>query len=112
MGYNLISACHKCKEQVGHLRGKENETILPFYKRHKDCARVDIANVQTVMDNNGNEPDWTCEYKDVFDELEKRWAGGSVKCMICNHIWIAVYPDGIPKIECPNCGNMVSFISK
>jgi hypothetical protein len=26
--------------------------------KHKDCAKKDINNVQSVMDNNGNDPEW------------------------------------------------------
>jgi hypothetical protein len=53
MGYNLISGCHKCKVKIFHFRREENKTILPFYKKHSDCAKEDANNVQTVMDNNG-----------------------------------------------------------
>jgi len=55
MGHNLISFCHKCKVKVFHFRHEENETILPFYYKHRNCAKLDIENVQTVMDNNGND---------------------------------------------------------
>ncbi len=58
MGHNLISCCHKCKVQIFHYRNEENVAILPFYKKHKDCAKKDINNVQTVMDNNGTDQEW------------------------------------------------------
>jgi len=61
MGHNLISCCHKCKVQVYHFRGKENIAILPFYKKHKNCAKEDINNVQTVMDNNSTDQEWMYE---------------------------------------------------
>ena len=32
-----------------------------------------------------------------------------VKCDLCNHEWVAVRPEGLIKLECPNCGNMVYF---
>jgi len=63
MGYNLISACHKCKKKVFHFRGKENEAILPFYIKHSKCAKEDIDNIQTVMDNNGTDQDWETNYE-------------------------------------------------
>ena len=71
MGYNLISACHKCKVKIFHFRRQENETILPFYKKHADCAKENIDNVQTVMDNNGTDQWWaeSTGYQD--DELEQ-----------------------------------------
>jgi hypothetical protein len=70
MGYNLISGCHKCKTQIFHFRNEENKTILPFYKKHSECAKEDIMNVQTVMDNNWTDQRWTGDdgYKEVFEE--------------------------------------------
>ena len=32
-----------------------------------------------------------------------------VKCDLCGYTWIAVRPEGLIKIECPNCENMVYF---
>lgn len=58
MGNNVISCCHKCKVQVFHYRREEHKTILPFYRKHKACAREDIKNVQTVMDNNSTDQVW------------------------------------------------------
>jgi hypothetical protein len=58
MGVNLISACHRCKVKIFHFRGEENKTILPFYKKHGACAKLNIHNVQTVMDNNGTDQNW------------------------------------------------------
>ena len=58
MGNNVISCCHKCKVQMFHYRNEENKTILPFYRKHRDCAKEDINNVQTVMDNNGTDQFW------------------------------------------------------
>lgn len=63
MGINLISSCHKCKVQIFHFRGEENETILPFYKKHSDCAKIDINNVQTITDNNSTYIEWCDEYE-------------------------------------------------
>lgn len=61
MGYNLYTACHKCKKKVFHLRREENIKILPFYKKHSGCAREDVNNVQTIMDNNGTDQFWQDE---------------------------------------------------
>lgn len=33
----------------------------------------------------------------------------NVKCDICGYQWVAVRPEGLTKLECPNCGNMVQF---
>lgn len=58
MSHNLISGCHKCKVQIFHFRGEENKTILPFYKKHQDCAKLNIGNVETIMDNIGVDQPW------------------------------------------------------
>lgn len=31
------------------------------------------------------------------------------KCDLCGYKWVAVRPEGLTKLECPNCGNMVNF---
>ncbi len=37
------------------------------------------------------------------------WESSKVKCDLCNREWVAVRPEGIERLECPNCHNMVSF---
>jgi hypothetical protein len=32
-----------------------------------------------------------------------------VKCDLCGKEWTAVRPEGLVKLECPECGNMVYF---
>ena len=32
-----------------------------------------------------------------------------VKCDLCGKEWVAVRPEGLTILECPNCGNMVQF---
>lgn len=32
-----------------------------------------------------------------------------VKCLVCEHSWVAVRPKGVKKLECPNCQGMVDF---
>lgn len=55
-----MSCCHKCKEKVFHFRFKENETILPFYKDHKDCLNENPSNLETLEDQL-QEVDWMRE---------------------------------------------------
>jgi hypothetical protein len=43
------------------------------------------------------------ESKDEPHEVSK------VKCDLCNYSWVAVRPEGLTKLECHNCGNMVHF---
>lgn len=50
MGMNFYSCCHKCKEKVFHFRGHENETLLPFYRRHYACMSENPANLETLED--------------------------------------------------------------
>lgn len=71
MGRNVISACHKCKKKIFHFRREENKTILPFYKKHADCAKEDVNNVQTVMDNNGTDQWWADNDGYESDELQE-----------------------------------------
>lgn len=61
MGYNLHSACHKCKVRIFHFRYEENKTILPFYIKHKECIKENINNVQTIIDNIGMDEEWQNE---------------------------------------------------
>ena len=71
MGYNLLSACHKCKVKIFHFRREENKTILPFYVKHSQCAKEDVTNVQTVMDNNGTDQWWAEREEYIDDELQE-----------------------------------------
>ena len=33
----------------------------------------------------------------------------TVKCDVCTYSWVAVRPEGLTKLECPNCGGFVFF---
>jgi hypothetical protein len=37
------------------------------------------------------------------------WISSKVKCDLCTHNWIAVFPYNCEKLECPNCRNMVNY---
>ena len=37
------------------------------------------------------------------------WETSLVKCDLCSHEWVAVRPEGLTEIECPNCENIVHF---
>ena len=60
MGMNLQSCCHRCKVKRFHFRGKENETLLPFYWTHYECMRQNPGNVETLEDQI-QEADWMGE---------------------------------------------------
>ena len=63
MGMNLRTCCHKCKEQQWHSRNKENETMLPFYRKHHQCMAEYPANLETLEDQ-VQKADWMAEYKE------------------------------------------------
>lgn len=69
MGMNLQSCCHKCRVKRFHYRGKENETMLPFYDRHHTCMRENPSNVET-LDDQIQEAGWMCEQNGYPDEGE------------------------------------------
>jgi hypothetical protein len=71
MGMNLQSCCHRCKQRAYHYRGKENKTLLPFYKKHTKCMRMNPANVETLEDQL-QEADWMSEgdYTDVSEGVD------------------------------------------
>lgn len=64
MGMNLQSCCHKHKVRRFHFRGKENETLLPFYSTHYQCMREDPRNVETLEDQ-AQETDWMHNYEEA-----------------------------------------------
>lgn len=33
----------------------------------------------------------------------------SVECDLCSHTWVAVRPQGLKELQCPNCKNMTQF---
>jgi hypothetical protein len=41
--------------------------------------------------------------------MKDKWEGEYVQCDLCNYKWVAVFPAGIEKIECPNCHNLVNY---
>lgn len=71
MGLNLFSACHKCKEKVFHFRGKEGETILPFYLKHRKCLESDPKTSVETLEDQVQERDWMrddSEYKEADEQ--------------------------------------------
>lgn len=36
---------------------------------------------------------------------EAKWVTAHVECLICTHRWVAVYPLGLTRLQCPNCNN-------
>lgn len=42
----------------------------------------------------------------------EKWCTAPVECPLCTREWVAVYPQGTPKLECPTCGNLIIPIIK
>lgn len=42
-------------------------------------------------------------------DINWSWIASKVKCDLCSHIWIAVYPSTCDHLECPNCENLAIF---
>ena len=70
MGMNLQSCCHICKKKVFHFRGREQETILAFYKAHYWCMRKDKKAVETLEDQ-VQEAAWMADKE--FGGYEPQW---------------------------------------
>ena len=63
MGMNLQSCCHRCKVRVFHFRGREQETLLPFYNKHYICIKINPENITTREDQIQEEA-WMSDYKE------------------------------------------------
>jgi hypothetical protein len=37
------------------------------------------------------------------------WITHNVKCDLCGNEWIAMYPLGLPKLQCPECSKLTGF---
>jgi len=44
-----------------------------------------------------------------MSEEQLRHEVSLVRCDVCSHKWVAVRPEGLPWLECPNCANMVQI---
>jgi hypothetical protein len=45
-------------------------------------------------------------YQKPLTKDAQLWHAASVECAICTHKWVAVWPVGTDKLECPNCSNL------
>ncbi len=47
------------------------------------------------------------EFPDDYRTLDgKKWTRNTVKCDICENEWRALYIEGMPQLQCPNCKQM------
>lgn len=37
---------------------------------------------------------------------DTKYQAAPVECPLCTHKWVAVWPIGTEKLECPNCSNL------
>lgn len=43
------------------------------------------------------------------DDYKGPWEASYVQCDLCEYRWTAVFPAGLERLECANCGNMATF---
>lgn len=43
----------------------------------------------------------------MFDKEKGAWRTAIIKCAICNHEQVSVYPSECEKLECGGCGYMI-----
>ena len=39
----------------------------------------------------------------------EQWTASKVECDLCTTQWVAVWEVNTPRLECPNCSNMVTI---
>jgi formate dehydrogenase maturation protein FdhE len=47
--------------------------------------------------------------QNICHHSSKPYEVSKVKCDLCTNEWVAVRTEGLTKLECPNCWNMVNF---
>lgn len=92
----MIYSVKKCMEILS--RDMEPDEAWEFFDYNIKGSYIGEKSPIWCMDNFEEE-----ESKDEPHEVSK------VKCDLCNYSWVAVRPEGLTKLECPNCGNMVHF---
>lgn len=89
-------------------------------KNEKDLikhANEIIRSFNAVIERKGDKTDWDALGKQVKKILKEQHEYmfsdphevSQVKCDLCSREWTAVRPEGLTKLECPECGNMASF---
>ena len=76
-----------------------------------------IRSFNSVIERSGAETNWEALNKQVKRILKEQHEYmfaephevSLVRCDFCSKQWTAVRPEGLTKIECPACGNMVPF---
>lgn len=76
-----------------------------------------IRSFNSVIERKGEQTNWEALDKQVKrilkEQHEYMFADphevSQVKCDLCGKEWTAVRPEGLNKLECPQCGNMVLF---
>lgn len=95
-----ICTCKKWKhwEIRFSSRGIEYGSVDPFEKK-KGSSEKDIF-IKTCKILN---VEW------IVPGQEIGWTGAKIKCTICEHEWVAMFPAELDRIECPNCKNIVRY---
>jgi hypothetical protein len=63
------------------------------------------------LEEEGDDDDWFVPTEDLIEGItvHSGWEQSFVECDLCSHRWMAVRPEGTPKLECPNCEQITYF---
>jgi hypothetical protein len=61
-----------------------------------------------VIKNNMGPSEFNSEQSQIIPKMDP-YEASKVKCDLCGRTWIAVRPEGLERLECPTCHNMVTF---
>jgi hypothetical protein len=80
---------------------KENfiEDLCEWLKNTKGITKIDLEDLASYIP----------EYENYLEENEEGWTADYIKCDLCSHKCVCVYPEELDRLECPNCNNMVMF---
>jgi hypothetical protein len=74
-----------------------------------DSKPVEVSTDHTLIPSFSGSVTDQNEYTVICEGL-LIWKTARVECQICKEEWIADYPEGTQKLECPNCRNMTEII--
>jgi hypothetical protein len=75
------------------------EGLCEWLKKTKGITKIHIEDLVSYIP----------EYEQYLEDSKIEWNANQIKCDLCGHNWLGVYPEDIDRLECPNCNNMVMF---
>lgn len=110
---------HNCTEMATSAWYRCDQSLTPEYEWYKPTSLNGFSrDMKEHIKMGGLELRKLPKRKKVIEEddstlfddiLKDPHEVSKVKCGLCNHEWIAVRPEGIEKLECPNCHNISHF---